>query len=786
MRTSRSGGRDRRSRRPVGRSALCLAFLLAWTFGVSLADEPTLPSGMSREVEQTDTENTASGSGSSETNEESPTHKTPDAGDKTKQKDFKYGQGNSHQSDPAEKGADHVTITAGGGSVRSSSFISDSGGDEQYVDPVTGVKKDGSLVQGAGTSATKLEASVSKENCEVYLFFTNDVVHKRDYKSLGKEYREVDNFVSYRMIDNVEDTWKVKILYIMGSSYTHTYTVTEGDNATTEFAVLPKVQIAGNDSESDSTSTTTGQDKPIVGAPDLHDVATVGPIKGPSGSVSHTVKWASTVSQLLIADGIKNQSLAETTFKNYSLIQTVWADYGFIAEPGPDPQGSSTVVWAGGEPDPGRFEKVGKPSFTNVYMAALPRGLSGEPNHKRGMLMVAIPNTSTEEWTVEFSVSPAGAVSLVSEIGLEPGTAITAVPVTGELTGAFTITADVLDDQDNLVESYEAAGTCASLTALSDVILNARIVNHRDLTPELSGALDATTVLPSGSSGVTVMLTREPFDDMDTEATVVALSVDDPSGILAGVPSSVTIPAGESQVAFEFDMSGSLGEASLSFSSPGVAARSMALRASAQAFTTPVTELYLPASTRVPYEFGLRHVSDFASGLGYNVTLSDPSLSTQSLLDVGYFVAGATTVGIFEVSAGGTPGDYTMTIADSAGALTSVTVPVHVRASDFSASRSTISLSDMALTEGGDFVIHAPEGVEFDSASGPAGSSAYLTVTGTGTETLTLTFSEGVARPNNIDIAITLSGTGGQPFDLVVNDSVRPNIPAHAFVVEVP
>ncbi len=284
-----------------------------------------------------------------------------------------------------------------------------------------------------------------------------------------------------------------------------------------------------------------------------------------------------------------------------------------------------------------------------------------------------------------------------------------------------------------------------------------------------------------------VRVRRDPFDDIATEATTVTISTTDPSGIFGSLPSSVVIPVGEDSIEFDFDMSGIAGDGTITLSGPGGTFETLEFESAGQAFVADWPAIYMPAGSKLAYVFHSRHVSDFASGIGFDVDFSDASMDSEALLTSGYIVPPGATVGTFEVSAGAVVGTHTMTISDPGATVSDLVVPVHVRTSDFAATRTLISLSDMASRDEGKFVIHAPDGVTFSSATGPAGSSTYLTISGTGTETLVLEFAEGATRPDDVDVTIAMAGTTpGEAYDLIVNDAVRPTLPAHYFFITVP
>ncbi len=464
--------------------AAVVAVALALLCGVAIAADPVPGvSGMTRSASQTDTANHGSAIGSSEESGESGTHTdaSDQGGDRTKSKEVRYGQGNAGEPDPTKGAADHVWVWARGGSVESTSYISDEGGDGRCLDPATpGVRRDGSLVQGMGISHTKLTVSVEKDDSQVYLWFENEVVHQRDYKSLGKEYREIDNFGRAKTIDKKITKWKTKALYKTGTGWSHTVSVSRtGGSSVGVSANGPEIGGTSSTTNASSSTVTHGEDQPIIGGEDPTLVVPLGPFEG-FEEVTKTVKWFSQVKQILIADGIKNQATAETSFSNFHVLQEVWADYGYVALPR---EPTDPVIWAGGQSQPSRFERVGSRYATSVRVAALPKGLSGDSHSRAGMLACNVTNPTASMWKVVLSVTPSGAVTMPSELDLPAGASLVTTPIVGEIAGAFTITAEVRDENNDLVESYDADGSCAALSSILDVALFARVISHRDLAP---------------------------------------------------------------------------------------------------------------------------------------------------------------------------------------------------------------------------------------------------------------------------------------------------------------
>ena len=333
-------------------------------------------------------------------------------------------------------------------------------------------------------------------------------------------------------------------------------------------------------------------------------------------------------------------------------------------------------------------------------------------------------------------------------------------------TANLTITATLLDEFGQPVTpsvALQATTQAASVLDSADTEICAIVRPTEDGGFTLA---DGRFAGPRNQRLGSILVGRSGFESWDTAPTVVGITASDPSGILAALPSSVTIPAGDDSAEFPIDFLDACGDATIALSY-GSQTIDIPVRSGSDGWSCIFASLALPAGaeTHIPLQFGLPHRAEVT------VTGVSSNSSVARVLDSSATLHASELVTMPSITAV-SPGTATLTF--SCAGLPDIEIPITVREEEVSYSNGTFTLSSLAGSSACGMALIAPDGVTFSSATGPIGSSTYLTISGVGTSVLKLEFTDGETRPSTVGLEVTFSGEdANSPFHVEVVDGVH-------------
>lgn len=380
------------------------------------------------------------------------------------------------------------------------------------------------------------------------------------------------------------------------------------------------------------------------------------------------------------------------------------------------------------------------------------RGLTSDPAHDPGRFRVFVDDQQDHEVLFQVTASPAGIVDIEPQLEISAGGSVGSVLFTPLAAGTAVIRANRLDEFGQPTGVVVAAIVqVQDLSAFPDTEL---FVNWSSSAGGEFGPSSNHLILPAGSPAAQLYMRRKPFSGWETTASQVALSYDDPQGILsAPFLASMTIPAGERDIFGALQMSGATGTASI-FVDDGTTIEEFVLESSTQGWSGPLETVVAPLGSRVNL-FAILDMVD-SSDRQLSASTDDASvLSVRPGHEQRSIIAGSTfTLTGFVANSLGTT---TARLSDPSGAIAELSATVEVVPAKISFANGALHLSDMGDAAGKMIELGLYADGAFTSVTPPSGYGNYLELHQPDPQTLQLRFLDGASVPEDLSIDIELS-----------------------------
>jgi hypothetical protein len=436
-------------------------------------------------------------------------------------------------------------------------------------------------------------------------------------------------------------------------------------------------------------------------------------------------------------------------------------------DPAP-PTGVPPPVPPDDEPDDGTraFDGVSLPGLGGLrarVSATSPSGLQAEPGSLPGLVGILLEAPAPEDARFSVEAVDPGRVVLPDRLLVVPaGSQWGSLPLHGIDSGGTEVVLSLLDGQG--VATGDELRTAVETRSL-----------WSEPAPRLWAGVPGKAWRPGegvvvhairGRDAGPLWIGRTAFEGYASSDTVVSVGTDDPDGVLAPLPGSVTIPAGGRFCEVPLLLRDAEGTAVITLGCGDeqvgvtVVSRSQGWKAA--------PALRLPLGATAPLAFFLDHADSRALdvtasvGDGDLVALEPPG--TTSILP-------GERIWRFE-GRGDAPGETTVTI--SSPGLPDLPVRVVVCTPDVELSSGRLHLRDLPAGAEGTIRLTAPGGVVFSSLDLPPDSAEYLEVAGLGTSEVTLSFSPSPNLPRSLSLPITLVGDTAGALEITVLDAVHP------------
>jgi hypothetical protein len=368
-------------------------------------------------------------------------------------------------------------------------------------------------------------------------------------------------------------------------------------------------------------------------------------------------------------------------------------------------------------------------------------GIALEAGADYGTIRLLLSDPAPRDIEFSISTSPSGYVEMKdgSAVTIKEGQSVLYLCYGMLDIGAADITLAELDQGSQATGAeieVEVVGSSLASKSAPEIEIAA---GHGAGTAERSVALDGDTL--------TIRVSRTGFDDFETEETVAEVSSIDPDSVLSSLPSTVTIPAGESFAEFSVQASGDSGDEAVISATCGGSTANCRISLEEQTWwAVPEIVIAEGGTVRVYglFEYHLRQARTITA------SVADPQVATLSNASDSLTTMASRC--IFELVA---ESSGTTTVTLSTSGLPDLQILVSVTEGEIEADSSSITVGDVTTGLDGNVVIDALEGVEFASVSIQAGAEGSVSVYGVGTNTLTLDFN-GVAPPGN-EVVFTVS-----------------------------
>lgn len=438
-------------------------------------------------------------------------------------------------------------------------------------------------------------------------------------------------------------------------------------------------------------------------------------------------------------------------------------DLGPLPRTGLAPQAQPQVPLPDGEGSTGSGSQPGGDTATGRIVG--PEGLAGEPGAVPGLLLLETDRGAGPALTWALAATPPQRLRLPPSLVVREGDASGTASYWGLEAGPFTLLATLLDAQGLMTSTtLELTGDSASNASSSSPRLSVRVDGWR--IDVASGRWLAL----AGSDGAGLRVERTGFAGIEDDATTLALSTIDPSGVLRALPSMVTIPAGETSVRVPLALGDALGDAEVTVRCGELVER-VALRSVRQALECPLAGVTVPVGGRAVLPLALAMPDDVWRVV--DVTAADAAkLSVPTDASSLTFPPGSdgAWVAIHALAMG-----TTAVRAASAG-LPDLDMPVTVVPTEVEMTRATVTLLGMsdgpAASTGGLLCLRLPSSSTWQSAAGDPAAGVEV-VSGIGSDTLVVRVAPGSERDGSIVLPVTLAGAPSDPFEVAVNDRLH-------------
>jgi hypothetical protein len=455
---------------------------------------------------------------------------------------------------------------------------------------------------------------------------------------------------------------------------------------------------------------------------------------------------------------------------------TVWpsADAGTPTDPSPPgyPEGEAPTTPGGGggganeeEPEeegsieiPGAGETSATPSFE------APHGLDGEPGSLPGRLRVRLDRPLEGDLVFAIDVEPSDLLDLDGRdrLVVAAGRRWASLPFHAREEGVATVTLTALDDS--------GSPTHAAL---------AREVAVRSIDscpePRLWAAFDGQSWEPGHDTSVQALrgedlghlrVGRLGFSGLATDATVVAVEVDDTSGILPDLPPHLTIAAGETYTSLPVHLNDVAGTATLTLRAGEQTVRAFLASRTQEWRSLAEVRVPLGAVAPIPYvlAFGERTARDVTLAIpdaaGLALAESDPIDRIRAGRRAWFFLVRGDALG-------------TTTVELNSPGLPPLAVPVEVVPATLRLENGQLNLTGLDGTREGEIRLWVPEGAVIERLDLPADADDYLDLTGVGTREVTLRFTPSADLPASLTLPIAFGGATNEDLELGVLDTMH-------------
>ena len=419
-------------------------------------------------------------------------------------------------------------------------------------------------------------------------------------------------------------------------------------------------------------------------------------------------------------------------------------------EPGDEP----------GDPAPGGGGGGGWVQWSDTFVAAglePSRGIGAERGGWRGTVTARLAAARATDTLFSVTSTPAGALAIATQLTVPAGHTLGALPYRALAAGPATVTLRALDEGG--APSGEPLALDLDPRSLEDFA-----------TPDVWLALDGMPWRPGGDAVARCVpgedvgplhVGRTGFAGLDDEASVVSIAVDDPEGILPGLPALVTIPAGSLSEALPLALGPACGRAVVT-ATCGDRSATLTVVSEAPAWRT-VPRIVVPvgAEAAVPY-------------------LVDRPARAMRLVVAGSGAPGCVAVeaesvlypheGCWYARAWGmAPGTSTVTLRSEG--LPDLETVVEVVPERVAVVGSRLELYGLDGAQGTVLHLAAPPGLRFASLDPPAAAADYLEIEGLGTAQLELTLLPSAEMPSDLSLPSAFEGAAEGPLRIDVYET---------------
>jgi len=386
-----------------------------------------------------------------------------------------------------------------------------------------------------------------------------------------------------------------------------------------------------------------------------------------------------------------------------------------------------------------------------------PFGLAAEPGHMTGELHLILNQPAPRDLVFSFIADPPGSVLLLqgSTLTIPEGSRFGGGALDAMETGPSSISVHLLDASGALSGREAVLNLDCVSTAVRDAPELYACEGESPGQARQVG-IDTTIVALRGLQVPPLVIGRTGFAAYDTTATTVAITVHDPEGVLMGLPSFVTIDAGEAETSLALALQDAEGTARLTLQA-GDSEIDVYVVSRTQGWQSlPVIRIPLGATAVVPFELRWPERTGRAiHASSVDGSIAQPLDGTESVVLVAGAKLGASMVRGDRI--GRTEIRYESEGLPDLIAVVDV-IPARVRVVD-----GQLQIANLPAGTEGTIALALPDGITFTEIAVPPEADSFLSVSGVGTDRVVLRLTPSPDVPELLALGLQIDGLQVDP-----------------------